>query len=95
MESRATAALAVLERLRSLADPANVGGMARYGIGTAGTLGVQVAELRRMARELGRVSRQERHALALDLWGSSVHEARILAALVDDPGLVTGAQAER
>jgi len=91
----ATPARAVLARLRSLADPAKVSGMARYGISTAGTLGVQVAELRRIAREIRRGTREERHALALALWDSGVHEARILAALVDDPALVTAAQAER
>jgi 3-methyladenine DNA glycosylase AlkD len=95
MARRATAARAVLSRLGSLADPANVAGMARYGISTAGTLGVQVVELRRMAREIRRGSPDERHLLALALWDSGVHEARILAALVDDPALVAEAQAER
>jgi 3-methyladenine DNA glycosylase AlkD len=95
MRRRATAARAVLARLRSLADPAKVAGMARYGIHSAGTLGVQIAELRPMARELRSGSREERHALALALWDSGVHEARILAAMVDDPALVTDAQAER
>jgi 3-methyladenine DNA glycosylase AlkD len=79
-----------------MADPANVAGMSRYGIGTAGTLGVSMPALRAMAREARRrAGPRERHALALALWDSGVHEARILAALVDEPGRVTEAQAER
>jgi len=58
MARKATAARSVLARLRSLADPANVAGMARYGISTTGTLGVRVVELRRLAREIRRAGRR-------------------------------------
>ncbi len=92
---RTPPARAVLARLRARASPANVAGMARYGISTRRTLGVTVAELRRLRRELRPATAEARHRLALDLWASGVHEARILAALVDEPGLVTEAQAER
>lgn len=77
----------VLARLRALADPARVPGMARYGIGGGTVLGVTVAELRAVAKELGRS-----HDLAADLWASGVHEARILASLVEEPDRVTGEQ---
>jgi 3-methyladenine DNA glycosylase AlkD len=63
--------------------------MARYGIGTGAAIGVSVPELRRIARRLGRD-----HDLAAALWGSEIHEARILASIVDDPALVTEAQME-
>ena len=69
------------------ADPKKVAGMARYGISTAGTLGVSVVEIRRLARRAGRS-----HALAAELWASGVHEARILATIVDQPALVTRRQ---
>jgi 3-methyladenine DNA glycosylase AlkD len=53
--------------------------------------------VRQLAREgkraLGR-DRMAHHELAARLWASGVHEARIMAALVDDPELVTRAQAE-
>lgn len=77
----------MLGRLRALADPARLEGMARYGIGGAETLGVTVAELRALAKELGRS-----HELAAELWGSGVHEARILASLVEEPAAVTERQ---
>jgi 3-methyladenine DNA glycosylase AlkD len=77
----------LLSKLRAHANPANVAGMARYGINPAGTLGVPIPVLRRLAKETGRD-----HALALELWSSGVHEARILATLVDDPAQVTAGQ---
>lgn len=85
-----TAADDVLARLRSLAVPARLEGMARYGIATGHAYGVTVAELRAVARDLGR-----NHALAEDLWASGVQEARILASMVDDARLVDGDQCER
>ena len=78
-----TDAADVLGRLRGLADPARLAGMARVGAGGADTLGVTVAELRTLARELGRD-----HELAAGLWASGVHEARILASMVEDPAAV-------
>jgi len=80
----------IIETLGVLANPANVAGMARYGISPAGTLGVSMPLLRKMAKEIGR-----RHDLADELWLSAIHEARILAALIDDPGKVTDDQMER
>lgn len=79
----------VLEELRRTADPARLAGMARYGIATDAALGVTVTELRALARRVGRD-----HALAAALWDTGVHEARILATMVDDPARVTKAQAE-
>ncbi len=80
----------VLARLRELADPTRLPGMARYGIATSSAYGVTVAELRGVARELGRD-----HDLAAALWSTGVHEARILASLVADAALVDDAQFER
>lgn len=61
--------------------------MARYGIDTRSAMGVTVTELRRLARGIG-----TDHQLADALWVSGIHEARILASLVDDPAMVTEAQ---
>jgi 3-methyladenine DNA glycosylase AlkD len=75
---------AILRQLESLANADNVAGMARYGISVRNTLGVSMPALRQMARPLGK-----NHGLAQALWASEVHEARILAALIDDPAAVT------
>lgn len=83
-------ASAVLRELRSLRNPANVAGMARFGFTPRHALGISVTQLRKMARRLGR-----NHHLAAALWASGIHEARILAGMVDDPQAVTIAQADR
>lgn len=80
----------IVAELRSHGNPANVAGMARYGINPRNTLGVSVPVLRSMAKKIGRD-----HALARELWASGIHEARSLAGLVDDPAKVTEAQLER
>jgi 3-methyladenine DNA glycosylase AlkD len=80
----------ILATLRAHANPANVAGMARYGINPSGTLGVPIPILRKLAKECGRS-----HELAAALWESGVHEARILATLVDDPARVTKGQMDR
>lgn len=80
----------VLERLRSLGDPKNVEGMARYGIRTKKAFGVSAPQLRQIAKELG----QDHHLAGL-LWRTGVHDARILAALIDDPKQVTTEQMDR
>jgi 3-methyladenine DNA glycosylase AlkD len=80
---------AVVARLRSLAQPGNLEGMARFGIPTEHALGISLPVLRKLAKEIGRD-----HALAGDLWATGIHEARILATLVDDPKQVSDAQME-
>src|SRR2546427_9702491 len=82
--------LRVVARLKKMADARNVAGMARFGINPKGTLGISIPTLRRFAREIGRD-----HDLALRLWKSGFHEARILAGFVADPAQLTSAQAER
>lgn len=80
----------IIARLQSLANPANVAGMARYGINPDSTLGVSIPTLRAMAREIGKD-----HQLAEELWASGIHEARILASIIDDSAQVTEEQMER
>jgi 3-methyladenine DNA glycosylase AlkD len=80
----------VLKKLKSMANPRNVVGMARYGIRPRSkVLGISVPNLRAMAKKIGRD-----HRLALRLWKSGVHEAQVLACLVDDPEDVTEEQME-
>ncbi len=80
----------LLETLQGLADPAGVAGQARFGITGANRLGIRVTDLRRIAR-----AHRRDHQLAAELWRSGIHEARILATLVDDPKKVTERQMER
>lgn len=79
-----------IRELRSHANAANVAGMARYGIRTERAVGVPMPVLRSLARRAGRS-----HALARELWDSGIHEARILATLVDELERVTPRQMDR
>lgn len=58
--------------------------MARVGITVDRALGVSVPNIRRIAKRAGRD-----HELALALWASGIHEARMVAALVADPASLT------
>jgi 3-methyladenine DNA glycosylase AlkD len=80
----------IIKKLKSLSNPKNVEGMARYGISSHKTLGVPMPELRKIAKETGR-----NHKLALALWKTAYHEARILASLIDDPREVKPSQMDR
>jgi len=80
---------AIIAQLKSLANPHNVEGMARFGIASANTLGISLPVLREIAR-----AHKKDHALALQLWDSGIHEARILATIIDDPQQVTPEQME-
>jgi 3-methyladenine DNA glycosylase AlkD len=77
----------IIRKLKSEANPHNVAGMARFGISSQNTLGVSMPILRQLAKKIGK-----NHGLALRFWESGIHEARILAGLIDDPKLVTEKQ---
>jgi 3-methyladenine DNA glycosylase AlkD len=80
----------ILADLRNRANERDREGMARFGIRGANVLGgTSLPELRRMAKAAG-----TDHRLAADLWRSGVHEARILASMVDDFARVTERQME-
>ena len=79
----------ILKKLKSLSNPKNVEGMARFGINSKNTLGISIYDLRPLAKEIGK-----NHKLALELWHSGIHEARILAGYIDEPEKVTEKQME-
>jgi 3-methyladenine DNA glycosylase AlkD len=80
----------VIKKLKSHANRKNVEGMARFGINPRNTLGVGMSFLRQTAREIGKD-----HKLAQELWNSGIHEAKILASLVEDYKLVDSRQMEK
>ena len=63
--------------------------MSRFGISSRGRLGVSVPDMRAVATDIGRD-----HRLALALWKTEIAEARQVAAMIDDPRLVTERQME-
>jgi 3-methyladenine DNA glycosylase AlkD len=77
-------ALTWLERKATKRDRDN---LTRFGITATNALGVSLAHIQQLARQLGRD-----HALAIALWKTECYEARLLAAFVDEPSRVTAAQ---
>jgi 3-methyladenine DNA glycosylase AlkD len=79
----------VLDKLQSKAQPEQLEGMAKYGMAVEQRLGVSVPDMKKLAKEIGRD-----HELATDLWKTGIAEARILAAMIDDPDKLTEEQME-
>ncbi|HXX59381.1 MAG TPA: DNA alkylation repair protein [Dehalococcoidales bacterium] len=79
----------VIAALKAQSKPENLAGMKRYGIKVDNALGLSMPVIREAAKKIG-----TDHALALQLWQTGIHDARILAGLVADPKQITDAQME-
>lgn len=80
----------IIKKLKSLSNPKNVAGMARFGINPKNTLGVSIPKLRTLAKKIGKNAK-----LAKKLWDSKIHEARILAGMIDDAQNVSEKEMDR
>lgn len=80
----------ILRKLKDLANPKAVEGMAKFGITSKKIYGVSIPNLRKIAKEIG-----TNHQLALKLWDEGIRETRILASMIDDPALITEEQMEK
>lgn len=83
-------AATVLRKLKELENPQNREGMKRFGINVEKAYGIQVVDIRKMAKKI-----KNNHKMALGLWKSEIHEARLLAVLVDEPKKVSEKQMEK
>ena len=83
-------AKAAVAELKRLGRKKTRDGMARYAIPSDKAFGVQVGEIRQLAKRLGR-----NHELAQALWDTGWYEARMLATFVDEPDCVTPAQMDQ
>jgi 3-methyladenine DNA glycosylase AlkD len=79
----------IIRDLKKCAVPGAREGMARFGIKAEHALGVSIPDLRKMAKSIGK-----NHGLALRLWKTKIHEARILSSMIDKPERVTERQME-
>jgi 3-methyladenine DNA glycosylase AlkD len=77
----------VISLLKSMSEPKNVEGMARYGINPKNNLGISIYKLRPLAKKIGK-----NHGLSLKLWDSGIHDARLLAVFIEDSAQVTEEQ---
>ncbi len=80
----------ILAWLKRRGTKRNREGMARYAIVAPKVFGVSVGALRQLGKRYGKD-----HELALALWETGWYEARMLAAFVEDPKIVTPAQMDR
>lgn len=76
-----------LDLLQREARPAELAGMARFGINPAQRMGLSVPAMRRIAKTLG-----HDHALALALWDTGIPDARIVAGMVAEPAKLNSRQ---
>ena len=77
----------IIEFLKKKSDARHHAGMLRFGIDNTKALGVKLPELRKLAKTL-----KNNHELAQQLWDTDIHEARILASMIDDAARVTPRQ---
>ncbi|MCX6953328.1 MAG: DNA alkylation repair protein, partial [Verrucomicrobia bacterium] len=81
----------LVAHLYSLRNETNIAGQRRFGIASrAEQLGIAIPALRELAK-----AHRRNHPLALELWESGIHDARLLATLVENPPQITRAQMER
>jgi 3-methyladenine DNA glycosylase AlkD len=80
----------VLADLTALGSPDFKAGLSRFGINSGTALGIKLPVLRDYAR-----SHRKNHQLALDLWETKVHEARLMAVFIADPKQVREALLEK
>jgi len=79
----------IISELKKHSKPKDREGMARFGINPKYALGVRIPILRGLAKRIGK-----NHQLAAELWKTKIHEARILACMIDDPKIVAEKQLE-
>ncbi|MBU6389408.1 DNA alkylation repair protein [Patescibacteria group bacterium] len=80
----------ILHDLDAMGSERNREGMARFGINIKRAYGTSVSNLRRYSRPY-----RNCHPLAIELWKSKIHEARIMAGIIENHNQVTEAQMDR
>lgn len=83
----------IIKKLESLENPENVAGMRRFGITAKKAFGISAPVLKNLAKDIKKQT-ENRHDLALGLWETGIHEARIIAYLIDSPKEVSEKQME-
>jgi 3-methyladenine DNA glycosylase AlkD len=81
----------VMALLKSNRDVRGEKNWEKLGAGTGGlkSFGIGLTQLRKLARQVGRS-----HQLALELWKTDNHDAKVIALLVDEPKKLTREQVE-
>ena len=80
----------ILKDLKALGDPRAIAVWKRVGMDTEKYFGVGMTKLRAYAKK-----HKKNHELALQLWASGYHDARLLATLLEEPNKATAEQIDR
>jgi 3-methyladenine DNA glycosylase AlkD len=73
----------LLLQLREKSSQEGLDGQKRFGISARNMLGVSIYDIRRISKGI------RDHEVALGLWASEIHDARLMACFVDIPQKVT------
>lgn len=79
----------ILKKLKSFGNQKNRESMERFGINIENSYGAPIPAIRKIAKQIGK-----NHELAINLWHTKVHEARILASIIAEPKKLTEKQME-
>ncbi len=74
----------VIIELEALSTPEHFAKLSYFGIKDDKALGVKIPLIRQLAKRIGK-----NHELALELWKTEIHEARLLATMIEKPEMVS------
>ena len=77
----------IIDELKKHGSKKNLEGMSKYGINPLNGFGTPIPHIRNLAKKIGK-----NHNLALELWETKIHEARLLACMIDDSANVSKSQ---
>jgi 3-methyladenine DNA glycosylase AlkD len=80
----------ILADLKALGDPRAIAVWKRVGMNTDNYFGVGLTKLKEYAKRL-----KKDHDLALELWATKNHDARLLATIIEEPAKATSEQIDR
>ena len=79
-----------LEALKSYEDPTAVTVWSKLGMDVSSYRGADPGKVKKLAKKIGKD-----HALAVELWNTGIHEAKLLAVFIEDGTTVSEAQLEQ
>ena len=80
----------VLNKLQELGDERARKIWARTGLDVSNYYGVNLTKLKKLAKDI-----KKDHGLALELWETGIHDAKLLATMVEDPKQATEDQIDK
>jgi 3-methyladenine DNA glycosylase AlkD len=80
----------IVSDIKNLANAKSIEVWAKAGIITDNCYGVGLTKLKLIARDI-----RKQHELALELWDSGIHEARLLSTMIEDGKMISSEQIDK